>query len=364
MGGRIIDALRRDVALDSNMNALTLPRRFVGRYTILLLVASTSTLSVGADVTRQHAPEVQALMEWFEQHSTVFNRKQQVRREVPSDPNSAIGVFAAEDISEGEVLFALPWNAIINDQRPAGADDGSETSDEGAIECNTVRNLIDEMKKGSDSKFAPYIKYLMQQRPGQLPSAWTKEGKLFLFEVLGGTNALPPRHPYHWISDDWHKGCNGGSDPLEENAAMLVVQRAEDDLMIPLYDMYNHRNGKYHNTINHRIEGKEFRMKASRNIEQGEQIYNSYNLCSGCEGRKGAYGSAGMFSFYSVLICLYATCNIYFSIFHCRSITLTNEFTSFSIRDISRLWIYRRVSSTMDIPASELCFSGGGSGWQ
>lgn len=243
-------------------------------------------------LVRQHAPEVQSLMEWFEQQANSFNRKQFVRREVPGDPNSPIGVFAAEDISEGEMLFSLPWNAMINDQRAAGANH-PDAPDEGAIECNTVRNLIDEMKLGDESKYAPYVKYLMNQRPGQLPSAWSKEGKALLFEVLGGTNTLPPKNPHHWISNDWHRGCKGGSDPLEENAAMLVVQRAEDDLMIPLYDMYNHRNGHYHNTINHRVEGKDFYMTASRDIAKGEQIYNSYNLCSGCSGRKGAYGTAG-----------------------------------------------------------------------
>ena len=266
---------------------------------VCLLVSPALSAAVDANAAqqlRQHAPEVRSLMEWFEQQANVFNHKQHVRRENPGDPSSAIGVFAAEDISEGEILFSLPWDAMINDQRPAGTND-SDAPDEGAIECNTVRNLIDEMKLGNESKYSPYVEYLMNQRPGQLPSAWSTEGKSLLFEVLGGTNTLPPKHPYQWISDDWYRGCNGGSDPLEENAAMLVVQRAEDDLMIPLYDMYNHRNGKYHNTINHRVEGKEFYMTASRDIAKGDQIYNSYNLCSGCGGRKGAYGTAGENSF-------------------------------------------------------------------
>ena len=274
------------------------PKSYAFRFIVLQVVclfispALSAAEAPAAQQLRQHAPEVQSLMEWFEQQANSFNRKQHVRRELPGDPNSAIGVFAAEDISEGEILFSLPWNAMINNQRAVGAND-SDAPDEGAIECNTVRNLIDEMKLDNESKYAPYVKYLMDQRPGQLPSAWSTEGKSLFFEVLGGTNTLPPKHPYHWISNDWHRGCKGGSDPLEESAAMLVVQRAEDDLMIPLYDMYNHRNGLYHNTINHRVEGKEFYMTASRDISEGEQIYNSYNLCSGCAGRKGAYGTAG-----------------------------------------------------------------------
>ena len=318
--------------------------------TCLLISPALSTAEAdAAQQLRQHAPEVRALMEWFEQQANSFNRKQHVRREFPDDPTSAIGVFAAEDISEGEILFSLPWNAMINDQRTAGAK-GADAPDEGAIECNTVRNLIDEMKLGDESKYAPYVKYLMNQRAGQLPSAWSKEGKALLFEVLGGVNTLPPKHPYHWISDDWHQGCKGGSDPLEENAAMLVVQRAEDDLMIPLYDMYNHRNGHYHNTINHRVDGKEFYMTASRDIVKGEQIYNSYNLCSGCAGRKGAYGTAGedSRSFWELFIYYFRTwIFLIYLIFSPRP-----------PRDISRLWLHRAVSPAMDISRDQLCISG------
>jgi len=303
-----------------------------------LLVASLTTSASSAAKAgaarqqQQHAPDVQPLMEWFEQRATVFNRKQQVRRENVDDPKSLIGVFAAEDISEGEILFALPWNAMINDQRHHGAN-ASNAPEEGAIECNTVRNLIDEMMLGKKSKFAPYVEYLKSQKPGQLPSAWSKEGKALLFEVLGGTNTLPPKHPYYWISDDWHKGCGGGSNALEENAAMLVVQRAEDNLMIPLYDMYNHRNGKWHNTMNHRVEEKEFYMTASRDIVAGEQIYNSYNLCTGCEGRKGAYGTAGessrSFVFWALILL-----RTFSGVFP------YPDFSSSFIRDLSRLWLY------------------------
>lgn len=320
---------------------------FILHATCLLISPAFSAAEAdAAQQLPQHAPEVRALMEWFEQEANSFNRKQRVRREFPDDPTSAIGVFAAEDISEGEILFSLPWNAMINDQRTAGAK-GADAPDEGAIECNTVRNLIDEMKLDDESKYAPYVKYLMNQRAGQLPSAWSKEGKALLFEVLGGVNTLPPKHPYHWISNDWHQGCKGGSDPLEENAAMLVVQRAEDDLMIPLYDMYNHRNGHYHNTINHRVDGKEFYMTASRDIVKGEQIYNSYNLCSGCAGRKGAYGTAGedSRSFWELFIYYFRTLYTLF-------------FSPRPPRDISRLWLHRAVSPAMDISRDQLCISG------
>lgn len=57
--------------------------------------------------------------------------------------------------------------------------------------------------------------------------------------------------------------------------------------------MYNHRNGKYHNTKCTTTEGKHHLTEASRDIQPGEQIHNSYNKCKECGGRKIGYGTAG-----------------------------------------------------------------------
>lgn len=59
------------------------------------------------------------------------------------------------------------------------------------------------------------------------------------------------------------------------------------------YDMYNHRNGKYHNTdVWTEVDVKHV-TKASRDIQKGEQIHNSYNRCRDCRGRRLGYGTAG-----------------------------------------------------------------------
>ena len=257
------------------------------RSTQLLLAAATLVVSSTVFVCNaEHSPEVKELVDWFEaREGTEFNPKQEIRREVPDDPDSVLGVFATDDIAKGEVLVSIPWDTIIHA--------GYQVTDPPPLVCDTARRLANEMRRGDDSEFAPYAKYLMKQRAGQLPSAWSKAGRELFIEVLG--EELPPMEPVSWLEEDWREDCNGSTEPLDEHAALLVVQRAEDDLMIPIYDMYSHRNGHYHNIDNNREEGKRFYLTAKRDIAKGEQIYNSYNMCNNCGGRANSYGTPGKY---------------------------------------------------------------------
>ena len=260
-------------------------RIFVPRSTQLLLAAVAVVLSTTVSVCRaDHDPEMKELMHWFQgRKDTEFNPNQEIRRVDPDDPASMLGVFATADIAKGEVLVSIPWDTLIHS--------GETVTDPDPLTCGTVRNLANEMRKGDDSKFAPYTKYLMSQKVGQLPSAWSKEGKLLFKEVLG--EELPPADPVSWLEEDWRQDCQGSTDPLDEQAALLVVSRSEDDLMLPIYDMYAHRNGKYNNVDNNREEGKRFYLSANRDVSKGEQLYNSYNMCNNCGGRANSYGTPG-----------------------------------------------------------------------
>jgi hypothetical protein len=57
--------------------------------------------------------------------------------------------------------------------------------------------------------------------------------------------------------------------------------------------MYNHRNGHWLNTKTISEEGAKHITIATRDIQEGEQIYVSYNLCLGCGGRRQFYGTGG-----------------------------------------------------------------------
>jgi hypothetical protein len=242
------------------------------------------------------------LVEWLNSlEGGYFNPKQEIRREDPNpnpnDANSMVGIFAKELIEEGELLNQVPWHAIITAQ---GGENEVE-DDESVLSCGTARNVAKEMRLGPEgSKYGPYIGYLLTQPEGQIPSAWSKEGQILLLDVLGGKadTQLPPIDATSWLEEDWYRSCHGDSnDPFAAHAAMLVVQRADDEFMVPIYDLYNHRNGDYFNTrltINY---GVNHLMRASRTIQPGEQLHNSYNMCDECGGRSEGYGTPGIRGF-------------------------------------------------------------------
>eukprot|EP00957_Ditylum_brightwellii_P062110 4713660-Ditylum_brightwellii.AAC.1 len=62
--------------------------------------------------------------------------------------------------------------------------------------------------------------------------------------------------------------------------------------MIPIYDMFNHRNGHWFNSVDTGIHSNnKIIIFASREIRPGQQIYNSYNQCQDCGGRFTDYGT-------------------------------------------------------------------------
>lgn len=296
---------------------------------------------------RKHDESVADLIDYFTAHKGVYyNPKQQIRRQ-----DGMMGVFATERIQEGELLCSVPWNATINA--------GRKVSRPPHLVCDTVHSLVREMKLGNESEFGPYVAYLLNQRVGQLPSAWSEPAKELLRRVLDD-GVLPPEEATSILEDDWHWACGGLDDPFENNAAMLVIQRAEDDLMVPVYDFYNHRNGHYLNTVNHRRSQKSFDVTAAKTIEAGEQVYISYNMCSNCGNRANHFGTPGECDIrilYPYIHIAYAIALLLF----CPLLLLYPTCISFvplsffpPRRNVSRLWICRGDAATLGIPRAFL----------
>ena len=220
-----------------------------------------------------------------------FNPKQELRKD--GENENMIGIFAKERIEKGELLLQVPFDLMIKSDYP---------NEEGQMCCGTVKAVAREMKLGSKSIVAPYANYLNEESKGQLPSAWSQAGKDLLYEIVGKSDGNDPRdtdnnifpvEPVEWLTLDWWTYCKGDKeDEISNQAAMLVVQRSDDSIMVPGYDLYNHRNGKYHNTEITYQKGKAHTTRASKTIQKGEQIYNSYNRCTECGGRADAYGTA------------------------------------------------------------------------
>ena len=257
-----------------------------------------------------------SLIAWMKAKKGYFNPKLEMRRLDPNDPTSFFGMFAKEDIPKESLMLRIPSEIVL-----PSLDDGDPTP----MDCGLVKNLIAQMELKNDSLFAPYVNYLLDtQPPGQLPSAWSTQGKELLMQLLGHddfsmeeglvnlseegdmqlANVLPPTDPIGWIEHEWYGDCNGSDDPQDEYAALLVVQRAWDDILIPIYDMMSHRNGHWLNTKSNEggvHSGEPVRVQASRDIKAGEQIYTTYNMCEDCEARLETYGTSEIFRDYGFI---------------------------------------------------------------
>lgn len=232
-----------------------------------------------------------SLISWFKSNNGYIHPSLQMRRLDDADPTSIFGVFTESELEEGTLLLSIPDDIIIH-----------STEDEPRqLDCGLVRALIEELNKKEQSKYAPYVNYLFDRQLvlGQLlPSGWSDAGKEMLMKALGDEefslvdatarfnryqkmgleNTLPPAEPISWLEDGWFHECGGERDELSQYAALLVLQRSWDDVLIPIYDMINHRNGIWFNTRsdeNGVHEGKFVNVFASRDIYAGEQIYGS-----------------------------------------------------------------------------------------
>ncbi|CAJ1961982.1 unnamed protein product [Cylindrotheca closterium] len=217
-------------------------------------------------------------------------------------------LVATKPIKKGELLLQVPWDAILMDENVLQAE----------INCDLVHRLAHELAaaaaattttKNNDEETNPYIQYLALRKRHQIPSDFTDFGKEILMDLLSYTTSeLPPQEPFSWLDEDWYgkDGCQGDpSDDVAKQAAMLYVQLQYNDMMVPIYDFYRHRNGpKYYNTFvvrdmnnnnNNNNNNKGMQVAALRDIEVGEELHQSINQCHDCHESYQMYGSSELF---------------------------------------------------------------------
>jgi hypothetical protein len=232
------------------------------------------------------------VVEWVRSQKGYFSDKLVIRRMDGLDPNAPFGVFAAQNIGEGETLMQIPQECyidIFDDARDMETNDSLEEAmgEYTANLCRLARTTMTEMKLGDKSAYAPYIRYLNHQSRGQLPATWSEKSKALLRDLFP-----PDDDGVDWI-DFYFKGeCfeSNDMDPFEEHVVALTKQRCYDTALIPLWDMVNHDNGNI-NTENTSMYDKDgIRVWSSRAIQKGEEIFASYDKCLDCSDISSYWG--------------------------------------------------------------------------
>jgi SET domain len=270
--------------------------RFAMKKTFLFLLVAA--VSVDTVFTQESVNDF-GLLHWLISNGGEFNTKQELRY----DEASHLAIFAKEPIEEGEVLAKIPMELFLG---PESVDD--EVDDNDDFFCILVTIVAEEMERGADSFYAPYVQYLyfLLESGPTIPSAWSKLGKALLMEMLGGDEqSVPPGAAVTLLDDAWFDECKGTAEL--ESVAGLVKQKSDGDFMIPIFDLYTHRNGKYYNVKTKYENGNFVQVSARRSISAGEQLHNSFDLCDDCnlELVEMGYGTPGRtFKRMKVLVCL------------------------------------------------------------
>jgi hypothetical protein len=260
------------------------------RSSTLLLLASSSAAASSDVVSSALDAHVQEIIGWVRNQGGIFNQKIDIRRADPADPSSYFGVFATENIYQGEELMIVPSSAMIwappPEYDPDDDDDDEEFDEEYEVLCELTHALMEELKLGEESKYAPFVSYLKGQERGQIPATWTEPAKELISEIV----SIPDRgivQMASWMEEEFEyeeDDCIEPGNAFEQQALALVIQRGWDSVLIPIYDMINHTNDlSKRNTDNSSVHSKGgLRVWASRAIEAGEEILASYDDCTDC----------------------------------------------------------------------------------
>mmetsp|Transcript_14994 Transcript_14994/g.30658 ORF Transcript_14994/g.30658 Transcript_14994/m.30658 type:complete len:1097 (-) Transcript_14994:155-3445(-) len=197
----------------------------------------------------------------------------------PYTTNDNLGIFAADDILEGDRLIEIPVSAVLS-------------SESDSDRCDATLTLISEVKKGTNSSnFAPYLDYLYSKEGSpSIPSTWSSTGKNLLQTIHG-----PNLHPKNLVDISFFDNCVDEEDDeigIEEGktwqqfefAYATTLARSWDEYLIPLIDMINH-NGNFNVAAKSNLEGWEesedpdvISIHATRDIRKGEQLYSNYRF--------------------------------------------------------------------------------------
>lgn len=263
----------------------------------LFLLATTLTPTLSEESKATRAVE---LSKWLqEQEGYEFNSKQEIRPIESNILSPTAGIFALEDIQEGEILARVPWNLIVGPSADIELSDTFNDEEFGPSKdsCSALNNLYGEIQKGASSNMSPYIDYLFSTK-ASLPFSFSENGKRLLLDILKTSHdeddlPLLEKLEPPFLSEATEYCGEEASTEEGQLAAELMIQFAFQNQMIPIYDLYGHRNGRWLNTETETVPGEYFKIKALRDIKAGEPIHTSFNDCKECPKNRGHYAVPG-----------------------------------------------------------------------
>lgn len=191
------------------------------------------------------------------------------------------GLFAKQDIKRGDVILNVPPAALLR----------------ATDECETARRLVYEYTGLQQrSAYWPYVQYVFEQYDhSTVPIGWSDEAKALVRDIIVGTELEP-----QWFGEGSFQSACGSSNTqtddveLLEAAWRIVLSRGWHHVMVPVFDMVNHRNGDpYHNVNRTSYRGNplldvkddgDYFVVATIDIPNGTQLHHSYNQCPMCHG--------------------------------------------------------------------------------
>ena len=260
----------------------------------------------------------QSMREWMTNGGGFVNEKVEIRRRIPEDNTSPLGVFALQDVEEKELVFHVPHDLYIRlrddeivvtpivDEKERIQ---KELKDYYDNTCMLAQRLMNETKKyresPSSTRFEPYIRYLEETQPrGQLPATYSPQAKDLLRRIQGtrelesfvGASFLPRLDMVDWIDNHLvKKGCFDANDLDSYHSTAIAIQRGFDFDLVPVWDFVNHDVLERVNVKTNAIrEEGGFRVWASRKILAGEEVLYSYNYCEDCLNDGDERGTPGM----------------------------------------------------------------------
>jgi hypothetical protein len=165
-----------------------------------------------------------AVIEWLRSNGGVVSEKVQFLHLDPNDASSPVGIFANHELKKGETIMVIPQKCLFSTPPPQGM-------------CETARALAQHVREGEKSSLKEWVNYVFDgNKHKKLPFRWSDDAKKIVHSITGNEFQLPVGEELTFKSI-----CGGDGGDLEEDAWESVITRSWGDVMIPVYDMVNHR---------------------------------------------------------------------------------------------------------------------------